>query len=379
MSLVHGKYNRGFRTRPPVKQTNLDRELRAQILSGELEPGQRLPTRFEMLRRFAVSKTTVQSAVDRLQADGFVVARGRRGTFVADQPPHLTRYALVFASRPGSTNWGGLSRSLVEAATAIEQASQRKLPCFFDVTGRPDVEDHQRLIYEMNAHQLAGIIFAATPASLAGTPVLDQPGVPRVGIMAPVHTAPIDAVEMNRSGLYFERAFEHLLGQGRRRVATLFKSWPFREYAFQDQLLESLKRHKLDARPAWQQFVDVFDPRAAGNVVQLMFQAGTQDRPNGLIVTDDTMVDSVIAGLMAAGVRVPEDVLVIAHCNFPHSVRTPLPFVRLGFDSHQILEACVASIDRQRAGDTALRVVGIDPVFEHEWRARALSANHVAN
>src|SRR5690242_16268161 len=73
-------------------------QMRDQILSGHLKPGERLPTRRQIEQQFAAGPVTVQRALDRLARDGFVVAQGRRGTFVAQRPPHLSQYALVFPS-----------------------------------------------------------------------------------------------------------------------------------------------------------------------------------------------------------------------------------------------------------------------------------------
>jgi len=56
--------------------------LRAQIESGELSPGDRLPSEASLLRRFGVSLPTLRQATGQLRAEGLLEARQGIGTFV---------------------------------------------------------------------------------------------------------------------------------------------------------------------------------------------------------------------------------------------------------------------------------------------------------
>src|SRR5947207_12682088 len=78
-----------------TKHRMIGETLRGEIVAGRFPPGARLPTRRQLTERFAAGPMSVQRALDRLARDGFVVAEGRRGTFVSPQPPHLNHYALV--------------------------------------------------------------------------------------------------------------------------------------------------------------------------------------------------------------------------------------------------------------------------------------------
>ena len=62
--------------------------LREQIDSGELAPGDRLPSITDLSKGYGVALTTARKALDRLKADGLVVT-SPMGTFVApgDQRP----------------------------------------------------------------------------------------------------------------------------------------------------------------------------------------------------------------------------------------------------------------------------------------------------
>ncbi|MGH7279805.1 MAG: GntR family transcriptional regulator [Candidatus Rokuibacteriota bacterium] len=57
--------------------------LRDDIASGRLKPGQRLATEFELMDRFAVSRTTVRQTIAQLQRQGCISVQRGKGTFVA--------------------------------------------------------------------------------------------------------------------------------------------------------------------------------------------------------------------------------------------------------------------------------------------------------
>jgi DNA-binding FadR family transcriptional regulator len=58
--------------------------LTADILSGKLLPGSRLPTEQEMIAATGVSRTVIREAVAALRADGLVATRQGVGAFVAE-------------------------------------------------------------------------------------------------------------------------------------------------------------------------------------------------------------------------------------------------------------------------------------------------------
>src|ERR1022692_478735 len=59
--------------------------IRAAILTGELEPGQQLPSGQELADFFGISRVTVLSAIRTLREEGFVRSRSGSGVYVRDQ------------------------------------------------------------------------------------------------------------------------------------------------------------------------------------------------------------------------------------------------------------------------------------------------------
>ena len=60
-----------------------------KIHNGELVPGDKLPTEWEVMQMHGVSRAVVREAITRLQASGLVVTRRGIGTFVLS-PPDVT-------------------------------------------------------------------------------------------------------------------------------------------------------------------------------------------------------------------------------------------------------------------------------------------------
>src|SRR5579863_8230093 len=60
----------------------VEQELVKSIVEGALTPGSRLPAEGHLVQRFAVSRTTIRTAVQSLVARGLVEIRRGKGTFV---------------------------------------------------------------------------------------------------------------------------------------------------------------------------------------------------------------------------------------------------------------------------------------------------------
>jgi GntR family transcriptional regulator len=65
---------------------SLAEELRARILAGEWQPGDRLPSEPELARRRTVSRSSMRAAITVLEEDGYVSRRHGSGTYVTARP-----------------------------------------------------------------------------------------------------------------------------------------------------------------------------------------------------------------------------------------------------------------------------------------------------
>src|SRR5580700_7564708 len=166
--------------RRSAKQAGILTDLRGRIISGEYAPGMRLPTRMQYQETFQLSSITVQSAIDCLIADGFVVPRGRLGTFVAERPPHLHRFGLII---PGRQEDLFFWRALV-AAMQERMRSDADLRIYMSIDGRRG--DEERLLAEdLRCQRLAGVVMTSSFLSDV-EPLVHFPLLPQVAIMGPL-------------------------------------------------------------------------------------------------------------------------------------------------------------------------------------------------
>ncbi len=65
----------------------LVRQVRMAVLSGQLEPGEKLPSQRELARELVINHLTVKKAYDVLESRGLVESRRGLGTFVVESIP----------------------------------------------------------------------------------------------------------------------------------------------------------------------------------------------------------------------------------------------------------------------------------------------------
>ena len=202
--------------------------------------------------------------------------------------------------------------------------------------------------------------------TFGGTPILDEAGIVRAAIMSrKVGNLNCPIVYPDMTGM-IDLALDTLVERGRKRVATLITVGVYQEVG--EYLRKAMQARGVITHDRWHQIVPHDVPEAVRNNVLMMMAPG-QDRPDGLFIVDDNLAEGASTGLVAAGVNVPNDVEVVAHCNFPWSAPSVLPMVRIGFDTRQILETAVNIIDVQRQGQPAPTVTRIGAVLEESGRS----------
>lgn len=351
--------------RSPVSQDTIVTYVRSRIVHGDYGPGEKLPVRNEYERRFGASSATVQRAFDRLNREGFVEVRGKEGTYVVERPPHLYRYALYLPHTPHNIQHNLYYAALSLVASSLEAELAVKFPIYSGVNEASASASYHALIAHAASHQLAGVIFVGYQA---------LPG-PSAGLLAMKHLARVllrpgpgvpgfPTVDLGGGGSFFLRALDLLKARGRRRIALMAVAAD--EPERMDAYLQGASKRGLDARPYWVQIIHADHAEWAANMAHLMFRKEQTDRPDGLIIADDHLVPHVCAGLIQAGVHLPDDLEIVAHCNYPNLIPGVLPMVRLGYDIRQVLHTCIGLIDRQKRKEAVPATTVVEPLFEWE-------------
>lgn len=112
----------------PTLPDPLHRQLADQLIhairSGELRPGDALPSEHALRRRFSVSRVTVRAALDRLDTMGLITRRRGRGTFVRATDSSGSAESAESRGSAGSADRGGAGDRDADGSPVGESASE---------------------------------------------------------------------------------------------------------------------------------------------------------------------------------------------------------------------------------------------------------------
>jgi DNA-binding transcriptional regulator YhcF (GntR family) len=113
---------------PPFEQ--LRTQVAAMVVTGELEPGEKLPTVRQLARDLGLAANTVARAYRELEADQLISTQGRRGTFVRSELlDSASEESRSSAARQAAITFAQTARrngmSLAEASRLVEAAWPR--------------------------------------------------------------------------------------------------------------------------------------------------------------------------------------------------------------------------------------------------------------
>ena len=327
--------------------------LRRLIVTGELAPGDQLPTYLEIQAQFGAEADTVRDAMAVLREAGFIETRHRCGTFVTPHPPHLTHFALAFPFE-SFDHRSRFYEALRDEAAKL-RTEDRRVSAFYGVESHVDVDDYQRLLGFVRAHRLAGLVFASNPFWLEkhDSPLIREPGVFRVAIMMPENPVSYPTVYPDITA-FLPKAFDYLASRGRKRVAVV-KLGDSR-HANLDTVQSLAAERGLNLQPRWLQATVAGASDWSSQLALLLLHGKETERPDAVVITDDNLVEGFTAGIRDAGVRVVADsepfrkggLEVVAQANFPYPTRSHVPAKRLGYDITRLMATCLDLIGKQR-------------------------------
>jgi DNA-binding LacI/PurR family transcriptional regulator len=295
------------------------------------------------------------------------------------------RFGIVFASDPsrGLLGLGGWNRfwdHLAKAAPIVEREFGVELPVFYSVVDKQS-PGHAALVSAIRRQTVGGLIIVGTP-SLLHMPEITAFTLPKVTIFDGAEGLAVGCPQ-----LYFDfdsfvtRSLSLLKDRGCSRVACFHVP-----YDAHNSEVEAMRRRGIVAtqanEPIDQRYAKAMardghwrspshwhfmvGPSGVSNVVRLLLDHSPAERPDSLIVSDDNLVPAVLSGVIAAGIRVPDELQVLTHVNWPVFTADVVPVQRLGFDVPSLLRRCVETIARVREGDPVPAMQRLPAMLEAE-------------
>ncbi len=346
---------------PDYRTQEITADLKEKIISGKWVPGMRIPTRRQLCAKYVAGPITIQNIIAQFEEDGFLKSDGRNGTCVVKTPPHMVNVALVFPEEVTVNRfWNALSTVAREKRSDGLKIIQR-----FNIrhNGWTDNPDQVGLISDILRKRLMGVFFASIPFLVENTPIVTEPGIPRCAIMTPKGYPDFSQIYPDAFS-FQEKALGYLKSKGRKRIAVIgFPGISALNW------LGKISEYGFKSGPYWIQGMNLLDTMPGYNLARLLFHDSIDERPDGLIITDDNLVESVTKGISESGVRFPKELDVIAHCNFPCIPPSSVPVVHLGYDAREFLEQALRFLRAMRMEGAPPVISPVKAVFEGELKS----------
>lgn len=119
------------------RSSSIAAELRRLISSGQLKPGDQLPTEATLCRQFGVSRTTLREAIQMLRTSGLLDVTPGRGSFI--RTPDLSQLLADLALTAPATRCGSveinhlralIQRDILARLTRVQTAQRSELHNF---------------------------------------------------------------------------------------------------------------------------------------------------------------------------------------------------------------------------------------------------------
>lgn len=321
----------------PAPYERLAAELRNQLLSGAIQPGERLPS-FVQMRRRGLSQHTVEKSYGLLERDGLISRSGGSGVYACPKglKPRSATIGILGAVRSGHQPMGAHLYAM-EVLSGVGAAA----------------ESHQATVMLLGENstdaaweKVDGVLLYAKPQSQS---TALPPGMITVNLLSHCNSSPAVLAD-DRQGA--RDATLHLLGLGHRRIAFLTAatdSWSaLRLQGYRDaleqygltidpELLRSIYGAYLE-RP-----FDFF--QEGRDRIREWMKDGWQDLGvTAVLAQNDQAALGVMAALKEAGIGVPEQVSVVGFDGTeasqyfePQLTTVSVPLREIGFRGAQLL------------------------------------------
>jgi len=274
---------------------------RDDILSFRLQPGQRIDSISEMQARHHVARDTAKRVLNLLAAQGYIIQRPGKGSFVADLRPKQKVWGLVFPFY--SIQYEDLIFQVASRAASIGREVRH-------FCGYNSYEEEIRLVGTMLKERFEAVVVIPTLDESKTWPFYSRLSPMDSPVVLLDHTMTCNdftfVVQSYDMGVV--RALHYLLDQKDGGIAFVENEL----WAGRNMVLEVMRETYLYLmRQRQRRFEPLILPRAS------FIRAGELHRRGitGVFCCDDSSAIQVIGRLKEEGVRIPEDVNVVSYGN----------------------------------------------------------------
>jgi len=331
---------------PVAKHRRVFAYLHAGIQSGELKPGDRLPSEAELGHLFAASRITVAKAVADLQRLGLVTRRPGAGTHVrSTQAVSGRTFGLVIPELGLTEIFEPICHGIMRCTFS---GSDALLWGHSSTSVQESAREAQVMVQSLIAQKVAGVFFA---------PLVMSPDKDAANrrIAKALERAQIPVVLLDRGYVAFpERSAHDLVGTDNRQagfLATdhLLKLGARRLVFFGGQYTANT----IDARIAGfyealrvSRIVPPLDPVLWGSAQDEAFVRRMLDelRPEAIVCANDLTAAQLMQSLLGLGVRIPDEIRIVGMDDVKYASLLPVPLTSIHQDCAGIGMAAMSAM-----------------------------------
>jgi GntR family transcriptional regulator, arabinose operon transcriptional repressor len=303
----------------PTKHEQVRSHILERVAAGEIQPGDSLPGELELAEQLHVSRNTIRHALGQLATEGRIERTRRRGTVYVGERDTSTDVKTI-----GIVNSSQSHSIYPELLHGIEDGLYHGGYTMILANGNYDHKKERDSIARMLDQGIAGLIIEPHLNSrLEPTDeffkLLDHLKIPIVTtncVISGLRGSAI-TVDDHRIG---QRATDYLIGRGHRRIACIYKSdaqaGMLRLDGYRDAL--SAAGIPFDEKLV-RSYDETFMPKAPGAELTKQILDSVSIPPTAFFYFNDEIVLQAYAFFESRGMRIPEDVSLIAVDNVRES------------------------------------------------------------
>ena len=302
------------------KYFTLMEELKEEIISGRIQPGEKLPSENQFTVQYSLSRHTVRKALSLLEQEGYIEACHGKGTFCSEKMRHMKKSRNIAVVTTYISDYifprliQGMDNVLSEQGYSIilkntGNSRQKEAKCLEELFQK----DIDGLIIEPSKSQLS----CRHPGLYENLEKYQIPYIFIQGIYTEMKDKPHILMDDARGGYLVTN---YLLEQGHRRITGFFKA----------DDIQGIQRHKGYVR-ALQEAGIPYDPdlvvwfhtedRRSKPSMMVKEMVKTGSLPHGIVCYNDQIAVQVIESLEDCGLQVPKDISVTGYDNSLYAQR----------------------------------------------------------
>ncbi|MDK2808205.1 MAG: GntR family transcriptional regulator, arabinose operon transcriptional repressor [Clostridiales bacterium] len=297
-----------------LKYFILMEDIKEEIRSGKIRPGEKLPSENQLSERYEVSRHTVRKALSILENEGFILAEQGKGTFCADtvMTRGNTKIIAVVTTYLSNYIFPRLIRGMDEVLT------KRGYSLILKNTKNSRALEIEAL-EDLKKKNVDGIIIEPSKSQIYSRhlEIYNQFEACHIPIVFIHSTYPQfkekPCVEMDdEKGAYL--LTKYLIDLGHKHLAGIFKTDDSQGFRRHIGFVKALNDHKLVYDPEkviWYHTEDKYlKPKA--EIMDMIDKGNTFD---GIVCYNDQIAFEVLEALRARGMKVPRDVSITGFDN----------------------------------------------------------------